>query len=78
MLAMKIGVKEINVKKAQTNLVFGDYQVFGQDKLRSAIDEFEGSVNISMASAPTLEFNRQNTDNAGMLMLVRSFLVSAT
>ncbi|MBR2449275.1 MAG: transcription-repair coupling factor [Clostridia bacterium] len=77
MLAMKLGVKEINVKKAQTNLVFNDFSVFGNEKLRTAIDEFAGA-SISMTSAPAIEFQRTANDNATMLTILRSFLVSAT
>ena len=77
MLAMKLGVKEINVKKAQTNLVFNDFSIFGNEKLRTAIDEFAGA-SISMASAPAIEFKRTANDNATMLTILRSFLVSAT
>ncbi|MBE5733726.1 MAG: transcription-repair coupling factor [Clostridiales bacterium] len=78
MLAMKLGVKEINVKKDQTNLVFSDFNVFGKENVRRAIDEFNGGVNISMVTAPSLEFTRTERDNSAMLAVMRAFLVSAT
>jgi transcription-repair coupling factor (superfamily II helicase) len=78
MLAMKLGVKEINVKKSQTNLIFGDFNAFGQEGLRHAMDEFSQNVSISMVSTPSLEFERTAVDNSSMLAVVRAFLVCAS
>ncbi len=75
MLATKLGVKEINVKKAGTSLVFNDFSVFGKENLRRAMDEFGDGVRVSMTTAPALEFENKSGKNVDMLSLMRSFLV---
>ena len=77
MLASKLGVTEINVKKDGVNVSFADFKAFAQDGLRSAIDEFSDTVRISMAVKPMLEFMRINETNAEMLLRLRNFLVKA-
>lgn len=78
MLAMKLGVKEINIKKSAVNLVFNDFKVFANKKLSSAMDEFSDSVILSMSSAPSIEFVRDSQTNQEMLVCIREFLISAT
>ena len=74
MLSAHLGVKEINVKKAGTNLVFDDFSAFSKPELMRAIDEFEGVVHISMASKPTLEFALEKEENSKKLCTLREFL----
>lgn len=77
MLAAKHGVKSVIVNKSETKLIFSDFKAFADEKLNSAIDAFEGSVRISMATDPALEFVRRENDNAVMLKAVREFLTAA-
>ncbi len=77
MLAMKLGISEINVKKDGVNVAFSDFKAFADDGLRYAIDEFSDTVRISMSVKPMLEFVRFNENNAQMLVRLRNFLVKA-
>ena len=77
MLATKLKVKEVNVRKSSVSLVFSDFKVFGEEKFNNAMAEFEGNVNISMAVMPTLEFNREELLNSDMLEKIRQFLLLA-
>ncbi len=77
MLATKLKVKEVNVRKSSVSLVFSDFKVFGEEKFNNAMAEFEGNVNISMAVMPTLEFNREELLNSDMLEKIRRFLLLA-
>jgi transcription-repair coupling factor (superfamily II helicase) len=74
MLASKLKVKQINVKKGQTNLVFDSFNAFAQPELMSVIDEFGERVRISMSSAPALEFLSDNKTNEEMLLTLKIFL----
>ena len=76
MLAMKLGVKEINVKKATVNLVFSDFNAFADKNLARAMDEFSDCVTISMATEPSLEFIRNGQTNGEMLSKLRAFLTA--
>lgn len=78
MLATKLSVKEINVKKGDTSLIFDDFKVFADQKLNVAIEEFSDQVRISMASAPALEFLNDGQTNEEMLCLIKAFLIKAT
>jgi transcription-repair coupling factor (superfamily II helicase) len=77
MLAARLGVKQINVKKADTSLVFSDFSVFSKNELMRAVDEFEGVVHISMASEPALEFTFNGEENSKKLCVLREFLTQA-
>ena len=77
MLAMKIGVKTVVVNKAESKLVFNGFNAFANPKLMTAIDEFGGNVKISMSDEAALEFARTEADNAFMLKVMRTFLISA-
>ena len=77
MLASKIGVKEINVKRDAVNITFNNFNVFGKEKLMSAVDEFSEQVRISMATVPAIEFILDGEGNEIMLKKVRAFLEKA-
>ncbi len=77
MLATKLKVKEINVKKGATNLVFNSFNAFADKGLTKAIDEFSERVRISMTSAPALEFINSGESNDDMLFAVKNFLIQA-
>ncbi len=74
MLATRINVREINVKKAGTSLVFGDFSAFANPQLMRAVDEFGDGVRISMSSKPALEFNFNGESNQQKLSILREFL----
>ncbi len=75
MLAMKLKVREINVKKDLVNLVFDDFKIFANEKLALAMDKFKQKVTVSMSSAPALEFIRDDETNETMLKRIKEFLI---
>ena len=77
MLAMRFSVKEIIVKREQVSLVFNDFSAFADERLKKAMDKFNGKVNVSMATAPALDFIRNDQTNAKMLSVLREFLICA-
>ena len=77
-LATKLKAVQVNVRKSDVNIVFGSFNVFGEQKLRRAMDEFSDDVRINMASAPTIEFNRTDESNEDMLYKLKEFLITAT
>ncbi len=77
-LATKLKAVQINVRKSDVNIIFGSFNVFGDEKLRRAMDEFSDDVRINMASAPTIEFNRTDESNEDMLYKLKEFLITAT
>lgn len=77
MLASKFKVKEINVKKDGSNLVFSSYNAFANKGLTQAIDEYGDKVRISMSTAPSLEFISNGESNDDMLILIKIFLSKA-
>ncbi len=74
MLAMKLSVKEIIVKRGQTCLIFNDFSVFADESLKNAMDKFKGKVIVNMANAPALEFVQNEQNNDVMLRVLREFL----
>ncbi|MBR2498133.1 MAG: transcription-repair coupling factor [Clostridia bacterium] len=74
MLAMKLSVKEIVVKREQTALIFNDFSVFADSRLASAMDKFKGRIIVTMANAPAIEFIKTEKTNAQMLEILREFL----
>lgn len=77
-LAMKIKATKIVISKERSVIAFSDFKVFGDEKLRSAIDEFSDGVRISMAAEPAVEFLRNGESSEEMLARMREFLVFAT
>ena len=77
MLASKFKVKEINVKKEGSNLVFSSFNAFANKGLTQAIDEYGDKVRISMSTAPSLEFISNGESNDDMLILIKLFLSKA-
>ena len=77
-LCVKLGVTEINVKKDEDSIIFSDFKAFANEKLRSAIDSFDGEVRISMATSPKLEFNRGAKSGAEALNFMKNFLILAS
>ncbi len=78
MLAMRLKVKEIVIKRGEYKLIFADFNSFADKKLQRAMDEFFETVRISMAGEPTLEFTSQNESNSEMLYKVKEFLRTAS
>ncbi len=77
MLAMRLKVKEIVIKRGEYKLVFADFNAFANKKLQSAMDEYSEDVVISMAGEPTLEFVSNFEGNNKMLFKVKEFLKRA-
>ncbi len=77
MLAAKLKVRLIVIRKGENRLEFSDFNVFADKKLQSAMDEFKEVVTISMSSAPSIEFISDGMNNADMLVRVKEFLVNA-
>lgn len=77
MLASKLGVNKIVVRKDNVSLSFNDFKVFGKKSLASAMEEFSDCVSISMSTVPTIEFLRDNEINDEMLAKMRKFLILA-
>ena len=74
MLAMKLSVKEIIVKREQVCLIFNDFSIFADQRLVNALDKFKGRVMVTMASAPAIEFIKMDQTNDTMLSIMREFL----
>lgn len=74
LLAMKIGVSVITVKKGETSLSFDNFNSFANEKLARAIDKYGENAKISMSSVPKLEFDAKGRSNEEMLKLLREFL----
>ena len=74
MLAMKLSVKEIIVKREQVCLIFNDFSIFADQRLVNALDKFKGRVMVTMASAPAIEFIKMDQTNDKMLSIMREFL----
>ncbi len=74
LLAMKIGVSVITVKKGETSLSFDNFNSFANEKLARAIDKYGENAKISMSSVPKLEFDAKGRSNEVMLKLLREFL----
>ncbi len=74
MLATKLGVSKIVVTKSLVALVFNDFNKLGNEKIHNAMTEFDGSVRLSMAGEPMLEFEKISASNSQMLAVVREFL----
>ncbi len=72
--ATKLGAIQINLSKSGVNLVFETIKVFGDKRLKDAMDAYGGQVRVVMANRPTLEFLRTNESNSQMLVKLRGFL----
>ncbi len=78
MLASRLGISKITVNKSQVSLAFSDFNKLANDKIHSALEQFDDTVRLSMAVEPTVEFDRVYSTNGQMLALVRDFLVCAS
>jgi transcription-repair coupling factor (superfamily II helicase) len=76
-LASKLKISKITVKRGEVRLTFREFNAFGNKKLQYAMDEFGDSVVVSMAGEPSIEFLNQGDSNDEMLRLVKEFLKKA-
>ena len=74
MLATKLKVRQIIVKKGQTALIFDSFNAFANERLAKKIEEQSDRVVISMATVPSLEFLSDGQDNEQMLYALKVFL----
>ncbi len=75
-LGSKIKAVKIMVNKDETSLSFDSISVFNDEKLVTAIENFDEDVKISMDNQPKIKFAAKNTQNNLSLNTVKRFLLS--